>query len=64
MASYDFIMNESSRDPSINFDAILSEFHEKFQELTKVLNILRNSVRKILKMLEISGICEKIHFFE
>ena len=50
----------------INFDEILSEFHEKFQEITKdlVLNILKNSARKIRKMLEISGICEKFHFFE
>ena len=48
----------------LNFDEILSEFHEKFQEITKVLNILRNSARKIRKMLEISGICEKFHFFE
>ena len=47
----------------LNFDEILSEFHEKFQEITKVLNILRNSARKIRKMLEISGICEKFHFF-
>ena len=46
----------------LNFDKILPEFHEKFQEITKVLNILRNSARKILKMLEISGICEKFHF--
>ena len=43
-----------------NFDEILSEFHEKFQEITKVLNILRN----YFAMLEISGICEKFHFFE
>ena len=48
----------------LNFDEILSEFHEKFQEITKVLNILRNSARKIRKMLEISGICEKFHLFE
>ena len=47
----------------LNFDEILSEFHEKFQEITKVLNILRNSARKIRKMLEISGICEKFSFF-
>ena len=38
----------------LNFDEILSEFHEKFQEITKVLNILRNSARKIRKMLEIA----------
>ena len=48
----------------LNFDEILSEFHEKIQEITKVLNILRNSARKIQKMLEISGICEKFHVFE
>ena len=47
----------------LNFDEILSEFHEEFQEITKVLNILRNSARKIRKMLEISGICEKFRFF-
>ena len=55
----------------LNFDEIffiqenrkeLSEFHAKFQEITKVLNILRNRARKIRKMLEISGICEKFHF--
>ena len=49
---------------SAKFRWNLSEFHEKFQEITKVLNILRNSARKIRKMLEISGICEKFHFFE
>ena len=48
----------------LNFDEILSEFHEKFQEITIVLNILRNSARKVRKMLEIYGICEKFHFFE
>ena len=48
----------------LNFDEILSEFHEKFQEIAKFLNILRNNARKIRKMLEISGICEKFHFFE
>ena len=35
----------------------------KLQKFIKVLNILRNSARKIRKMLEISGICEKFHFF-
>ena len=48
----------------LNFDEILSEFREQFQEIAKVLNILRISARKIRKMLEISGICEKFHFFE
>ena len=50
----------------LNFDEIWSEFHEKFQpeDITKVLNILRNNARKIRKMLEISGICKKFHFFE
>ena len=50
----------------LNFDEILSEFHEKFQEIAKVINIFRNSARKIRKMLEISGIkfLEKFHFFE
>ena len=47
-----------------NFDEILSEFHEQFQEITEVLNILRNNARKIRKMLEISGICENFLFFE
>ena len=53
-----------------NFDEILSEFHEKFQEITEVLNILiyfekiSKSARKIRKMLEISGICEKFYFVE
>ena len=47
----------------LNSDEILSEFHEKFQEITEVLNILKNNARKIRKMLEISGICEKFHFF-
>ena len=45
----------------LNFDEILSEFHEKFQEIVKILNILRNSARKIRKMLEISGFCEEFH---
>ena len=48
----------------LNFDEILSEFHEKFQEIVNILNILRNSARKIRKMLEISGICEKFQFVE
>ena len=48
----------------LNFDEILSEFHEKFQEIVKILNILRNNARKIRKMLEISGICEKFYFVE
>ena len=47
----------------LNFDEILSEFYEKLQEITKVLNILRNSARKIRKMLEISGIREKFLIF-
>ena len=46
----------------LNFDEILSEFHEKFQEVVKILNILRNNARKIRKMLQISGICEKFYF--
>ena len=48
----------------LNFDEILSEFHEKFQEILKFLNILRNNARKIRKVLEISGICEKFYFVE
>ena len=42
----------------------ISEFHEKFQEIVKFLNILRNNARKIRKMREISGICEKFYFVE
>ena len=45
----------------LNFDEILSEFHDKFQEIVKNLNILRNNARKIRKMLESSGFCEECH---
>ena len=69
--SFSFSLHQKSMNFVIfmlNFDEILSEFHEKFQEnlitSTKVLNILRYSARKIRKMLEISGICEKFHFSE
>ena len=48
----------------LNFDEILSEIHEKFQEIVQILNILRNSARKIRKMLKIFGICEKFYFVE
>ena len=48
----------------LNFDKFLSEFHEKFQEIAKKLNILRNGARKIRKMLGISGICVKFYFVE
>ena len=48
----------------LKFDEILSEFHEKFQGIVKFLNILRNSARKIRKILEISGICEKFCLVE
>ena len=47
-----------------NFDEILPEFHEELQEITEIFNILIKRARKIRKMLEISGICEKFHLFE
>ena len=43
------------------FDEILPEFHRNGQEMTKCLEILRKSARKIRKMPEMSGICEKFH---
>merc|ERR1711938_505011 len=46
-----------------NFSENLPEFHRNCQETTKCTEILRRSVTKIRKMLEISGICEKISFF-
>ena len=46
-----------------NFDENLPEFHGNYQEMTKCIEILRKSATKIRKMLEISGICEKISFF-
>ena len=46
-----------------NFSENLPEFHRNCQETTKCTEILRKSVTKIWKMLEISGICEKISFF-
>ena len=46
-----------------NFSENLPEFHRNCQETTKCTEILRKSVTKIRKMLEISGICEKISFF-
>ena len=45
------------------FDEILPEFHRNVQEMTNCLEILRRSARKIRKMLEIYGICEKFSFF-
>ena len=45
------------------FDEILLEFHRNVQEMRNCLDILRKSVIKILKMLEISRICEKFSFF-
>ena len=39
-----------------NFDEILPEFERNVQEMTKCLEILRRSVRKFWKMLEISRI--------
>ena len=42
---------------------MLPEFHRNGQEMTKCLDISKKSARKNRKMLEISGICEKIHFF-
>ena len=44
------------------FDEILPEFHRDGQEMTKCPEILRKIARKMWKMLEISGICEKFHF--
>ena len=45
------------------FDENFPEFRRNCQEMTKCLEILRKSVRKIWKMLEISRICEKFSFF-
>ena len=46
-----------------NFSENLPEFHRNCQETTKCIEILRKSATNIRKMLEISGICEKISFF-
>ena len=46
-----------------NFNENSPEFHRNVQEMTNCLDILRKSARKIRKMLEISGICEKVSFF-
>ena len=46
-----------------NFDENSPEFHRNCQEMTKCIEILRKSATNIRKMLEISGICEKISFF-
>ena len=46
-----------------NFDENLPEFHRNCQEMTKCIEILRKSATNIPKMLEISGICEKLSFF-
>jgi hypothetical protein len=45
------------------FDEILPEFHRNVQEMTNCLDILRKSAKKIRKMLEISGNCEKFSSF-
>ena len=45
------------------FDENFPEFRRNCQEMTKCLEILRKSVRKIVKMREISTICEKFSFF-
>ena len=35
----------------LDFDEILSEFHEEIQQITKILDILMKFARKIQKML-------------
>ena len=47
----------------LNFDEILSEFHEEFQKNAKFLDIfIYNLPEKLRKMLEISGFCEEFHY--
>ena len=46
-----------------NFNENLPEFHRNCQETTKCTEILRKSVTKIRKMLEISGVLWEIFIF-
>ena len=45
----------------LNFDEILSEFHEELQKIANILNIFTKLPEKFGKMLEISGFCEEFH---
>ena len=61
-----FILSRFSMKSAIfrrKFDDNFPEFRRNCQEMTKCLEILRKSVRKIRKKLEISRICEKFSFF-
>ena len=63
---YDLIVDIQGDEPLVSPYHIekVVEFHEKNPGNYKSSKYLRNSARKIRKMLEISGICEKFHFFE
>ena len=58
---FSFVFFDEFCDFLAKFDEILPEFHRNGQEMTKCLEILRKSARKIRKMPEISGIGEKFH---
>ena len=46
----------------LNFDEILSEFHEELQKIAKFLDIFIKLPEKLRKMLDISGFCEEFHY--
>ena len=45
----------------LNFNEILSEFHEELQKIAVILDIFTKLPEKFGKMLEISGFCEEFH---
>ena len=45
----------------LNFNEILSEFHEELQKITFILDIFTKLPEKFGQMLEISGFCEEFH---
>ena len=47
----------------LNFDEILSEFHEELQKIANILDIFTKLPEKLGKKLEISGFCEEFSLF-
>ena len=43
----------------LNFDKILSEFHEELQKIADILDIFTKLPEKFRKILEFSGFCEE-----
>ena len=45
----------------LNFDDILSEFHDELQKIAVILDIFTNFLEKLRQMIEFSGFCEEFH---